>query len=129
MVIVESNNQFDAFLSEFSVSDSIIVPIFTDNSLHSLNNKLSLLYIHTLHPEKDFILPFDHSEALNLDIQLLSKLKESERIKYTLRKKELSHTVPLKNVIDITLIHYLQNNSDLEIGSSDIIKFFQHKYY
>ena len=77
-VLVETKKQLKEFLKLYGSQDSILIPISCDNNKHPVDNKLSLLYVQLLNGE-EFILPFDHSETLNIDIPNL----ESDTKKYT----------------------------------------------
>ena len=71
MVIVENNEQLSSFLKIYSKEDSILIPISSDESKHSVEIDICLLYVQTMSGE-EFILPFNHSETLNIDIPNLN---------------------------------------------------------
>jgi hypothetical protein len=76
---------------------------------------------------KEFILPFNHSETLNIEIPNL----ESNTKKYTYDRKKLNHFVELDNVIDVNLLHYMATNKPLYIEDIDTNAhhFFNMRYY
>ena len=128
-MIIETINQFRRFYSKFKSEDCIVIPILSDTNLHPKENILSLLYISFL-DGKDYILPFNHSETINLDISYLDKLN-SDNKKYTFNKKELLHIICLENVIDVNLQHYMEHNESLNIDEIFTLtySFFSNKFY
>ena len=96
---------------------------------HPLENSLCLLYVKLLGGD-EYILPFNHSEAINLDISYLDKLN-SDNKKYIYDKKQFNHIVKLKNVIDINLVYYMNNNEPLDIDdiTTNSHDYFNRKYY
>ena len=128
-MIIETVNQFRRFHSKFKSEDCIVIPIFSDTNLHPQENTLSLLYISFI-DGKDYMLPFSHSETINLDISYLDKLN-SDNKKYTFNKKELLHAIHLKNVIDVNLQYYMEYNVPLNVDEISTLthNFFNNKFY
>jgi len=125
-VIVENKKQLKEFIKSYKSEDSIIIPIPCDNNKHSANTKLSLLYVQLL-SGKEFILPFNHSETINIELPNL----ESNTKKYTYDRKDLNNFVILDNVIDVNLMHYMGTNIPLDIEDIDTNahNFFNMRYY
>jgi len=129
-MIVETQEQFKQFKEKYEHLDSIIVPIFSDVNLHPLKNKLSLIYIKLI-GGTDYILPFNHNETvLDEPICSLDKL-HSDTKKYTYDKKKLNHIIKLENVVDVNLIHYLDNGIPLDISElgTPIYNFYLSRLY
>ncbi|MBT7557933.1 hypothetical protein HN615_13590 [Candidatus Woesearchaeota archaeon] len=128
MVIVETQNEFSKFIEKYEKSSCIIIPVLDDVNKHPLDNSLCLLYIKI--EDEDYILPFNHSEAINLDKYLLTQLN-TDTVKYTYNKKELNHILPLKNVIDLNMNYYMSNNIPLDITeiTTPSHDYFHRKYY
>jgi len=82
MVIIENNEQVDSFLKIYKKHDCIILPIISDEVKHPIVTDLCSLYIQILSGE-EFILPFNHSETLNIEVPNLQSVTE----KYTYDKK------------------------------------------
>ena len=124
--LVENKKQLKKFIKKYKSEDSILIPISCDSNKHSVDDKLSLLYVQLLNGE-EFILPFDHSETLNIDIPNL----ESDTKKYTYDRKKLNHFIKLDNVIDVNLMHYMATNVPLSIEEIDTNAhhFFNMMYY
>ncbi|MBC8428399.1 hypothetical protein H8D04_00805 [bacterium] len=128
MVIIETQNEFSRFIEKYEKSSCIIIPVLDDVNNHPLDNSLCLLYIKI--EDDDYILPFDHSEAVNLDKSLLTQLN-TDTVKYTYNKKELNHILPLKNVVDLNMNYYMSNNIPLDITeiTTPSHDYFHRKYY
>ena len=128
-MIVETNKEFKGFIKKYKNSDCILIPVLSDANKHPLENSLCLLYVKLL-DGNEYILPFNHSEAINLDISYLDKLN-SDNKKYIYDKKQFNHIVKLKNVIDINLVYYMNNNEPLYIDdiTTNSHDYFNRKYY
>ena len=125
-MIVENKKQLEEFLKLYNSEDSILVPITQDSNKHSVSDELSLLYVK-LFNGNEYILPFNHSETLNIEIPNL----ESNTKKYTYDRKKLNHFIKLNDVIDINLLHYLATSIPLYIDDIDTNAhhFFNMRYY
>ena len=95
MVIIENNERLDSFLKVYSQEDSILIPISSDEHKHPAEIDICLLYVQFMSGD-EFILPFSHSEALNIEVPNL----HSDTKKYTYDKKKLNHLISTNNVID-----------------------------
>ena len=125
-MILENSNELESFQKLYQQQDSIVIPISSDTNKHAVEDELCLLYVQMMSGE-EFILPFNHSETLNIDIPVLkSKFK-----KYTYDRKKLNHFVKLNNVIDVNLLHYMATNEPLSIEHIDTNahQFFNMMYY
>ena len=125
-MIVENKKQLKEFIKSYKSEDSIVIPIPCDGNKHSVNTKLSTLYVQLL-GGREFILPFNHSETLNIEIPNL----KSDTKKYTYDRKKLNHFVKLDNVIDVNLLYYMATNKSLNIEEIDTNAhhFFNMRYY
>ena len=115
MVIIENNEQLDSFLKIYTKEDSILTPISSDEHKHPAEIDICLLYVQMMSGE-EFILPFSHSEALNIKVPNL----HSDTKKYTHDKKKLNHLVSVNNVADVNLLHYMKTNKLLHIFSTSL---------
>ena len=128
MKIIENDIDWKKFITEFEENDSIVIPIQCDDNKHPCDTNLSLLYVSI--KDKEFILPFNHSESLNLPEEYLNKIKSSNK-KYTYDKKKLLHLVDWENVIDLNLNYYMNKNEPLYIEdiTTAAHRFFYSKFY
>jgi hypothetical protein len=121
LLIVENKSQIQDFIKFYKTEDCIIVPIQCDSNEHPAKDELSLLYVQ-MWGGKEFILPFNHSETLNIEIpNLKSKTK-----KYTYDIKKLNHFIQLDNVFDVNLMHYMNTGHPLDI---EAITTNAHNYF
>ena len=102
------------------------MPVSCDDNKHPMNDSLSFLYVKLL-SGKDFILPFNHSETLHLDIPNL----DSDTKKYTYDRKKLNHYIELTNVIDVNLMQYMNEGTPITIEETDTNShnFLNMRYY
>ena len=128
-MIVETKLEFDSFLEKYQDSSCILIPILCDVNKHPIENFLCLLYVKILDGD-EYLLPFRHSEAMNLDVSYLDKLN-SDHKKYVYDRKQFNHIVKWKNVIDINLQHYMEHNEPLYIEdiTTNTHDYFNRKYY
>ena len=128
-MLVENKKQVQEFEQIYKTEDCIIIPIQCDSNEHPANDKLSLLYVQ-MWGGKEFMLPFNHSETINLNIKNLYKMLSKHKF-YTYDRKKLSHFVKLNNVIDVNLIHYMNTGNPLNLEQIDTNahNFLNMKYY
>ena len=113
MVIVENKKEFKEFAESFSQFDSIVIPIECDFNKHPKDTKLCLMYVRILFDmRKEYILPFRHSDTLNLDIQRIDDLWTPRKV-YTYDKKKLLHFFNWNNTHDVQMNYYLEKNESL----------------
>ena len=131
MVIVETSKEFRNFAKVFNELDSIVIPIECDFNKHPKDTKLCLLYIKTISEDsKEYILPFRHSDALNLEIHMIDNLWTSKNV-YTYDKKKLLHFFDWKDTHDVQMNYYLEKNEPLVIDDvlTNAHEYFHRKYY
>ena len=128
-MIVENSVQLEEFKRTYDREDCILIPIQSDDNKHSVNDELSLLYVQ-MWGGKEFMLPFNHSETINLNIKNLYKMFSKHKM-YTYDRKKLNHFVKLNGVVDVNLIHYMNtgNPLDLEQIDTNAHNFLNMKYY
>ena len=128
-MIVENSVQLEEFKRTYDREDCILIPIQCDDNKHSVNDELSLLYVQ-MWGGKEFILPFNHSETINLNIKNLYKMNSKHKL-YTYDRKKLNHFVKLNNVIDVNLLNYMSTGLPLDIEQikTNAHNFFNMRYY
>ena len=128
-MIIETKREFEGFIEKYKDSDCILIPILSDVNKHPLENSLCLLYVKLLDGD-EYILPFNHSEAINLDVSYLDKL-DSDHKKYVYNKKEFNHIIRWENVIDVNLQYNMKHNEPLYIEdiTTNTHDYFNRKYY
>ena len=117
MVIVESADEWGGFKKVFKKENSIILPVQCDESKHPIDSKLCLLYVKFLDSLREYILPFRHSDAINLNTDYIKELRADKDV-YTYDKKKLLHFIDLEGVSDLQMMSYLETNQPLIIEDS-----------
>ena len=116
-MIIETKSEFLEFLSDYNSNDVIITPLMVDSKRHIFNNKLCLLYIKILNFPRYYTLSFNHTDAINLNYNILNLLNSDMR-KYTFNKKDLINIYNFKNVIDVNAMFYANNNKPVEFSAN-----------
>ena len=126
MKIIETSKEWDKFMSEFKKNDSVVIPIECDPNVHPKQTELCLLYLRLLNDDtEEYVLPFRHSDAINLRHKYLKNINTSKRV-YTYDKKKLLHFLDWKNVFDVQMNYYLEKNTPLAI---DDVTTNAHRYF
>jgi|TARA_R100000030_G_scaffold94488_1_gene81344 hypothetical protein len=131
LVVVETDKEFESFAKSFSEFDSIVIPIECDFNKHPKDTNLCLLFVKTISENsKEFILPFRHADALNLSSLKLENIWTSKTV-FTYDKKKLLSFFDWKNVSDVNMRYYLEQNDtiDLEGVTTNSHEFFARQYY
>jgi hypothetical protein len=117
LVIVESHKEWEKFMIEFEECDSIVIPVQCDEYKHPLDTGVCLLYIRLLDGNlEEYILPFQHTDTVNLKSKYIEKLNTSKDV-FTYDKKKLLHFVKWKSIKDIQMKKYLDTNSSIIMDS------------
>ena len=126
MVIVESKKEWSSFIADFENNNSIVIPIQCDPNAHPMATELCLLYVKSLeYPLKEHILPFRHSDALNLPLKYITALRTPRDV-FTYDKKKLLHFVEWENVYDVQMNYYMTKNEPMLI---DDVTTNAHEYF
>ena len=126
MVIVESKKEWLSFIAEFERNNSIVIPVQCDPNLHPMATELCLLYVKSLeYPLEEYILPFRHSDALNLPLKYITTLRTPRDV-FTYDKKKLLHFVEWENVYDVQMNYYMTKNEPMLI---DDVTTNAHEYF
>ena len=128
MVIVETEKEFVEFHKQFHKYNSVVIPVQCDENKHPMDTKLCLLYIKILDGDlKEFVLPFRHTDAINLDPDKYIDMVWSPKDKFTYDKKKLLHFFDWERVNDVQMNYYLEKNQPLLID--DIITHAHEHFY
>jgi hypothetical protein len=124
---IENSSEFNALLYDYESADEIIaIPIPVDHKKHPIETKLSFVFL--MLDSKCYILPFNHTDALCLNIGDLGILNRKDKPIYTLDKKQTYHLTGLNNLIDVNLLNYWNTGekTKLDLHSDDIIRHYQN---
>ena len=126
MKIIESRKEWENFMVEFERNNSIVIPIQCDPNLHPMATELCLLYVKSLeYPLEEYILPFRHSDAINLSLKYITMIWTPRDV-FTYDKKKLLHFVEWENVYDVQMNYYMTKNEPLSI---DEVTTNAHEYF
>ena len=131
MVILEPSEEFKNFARVFNKVDSIVIPIECDFNKHPKDTRLCLLYIKTISKDsKEYILPFRHSDTINLETYMIDSLWTPKNV-YTYDKKKLLHFFNWKDTYDVQMNYYLEKNEPLVVDDvlTNAHEYFHRKYY
>lgn len=105
MVIVETQQEQEDFLTKWNNEQSIIIPIWEDLEKHPMNNRLSFLYIYM--GGEDYILSFNHNDCQSINIDL----SESRMRKWVWNKKRFLQTnIQIQELKDIQTHLFFERN-------------------
>ena len=130
MKFIENSTEFNAFLYDYEKADEIIlIPIPIDHKKHPIETKVSFVFF--LVDGSAYVLPFNHTDGLCLDVGDLRILNRKDKQIYTLDKKQAYHLTHLDNLIDVNLLNYWNTGlkTDFDLYSDDTIRHYHMKYY
>ena len=129
MKIIESHKEWESFMKEFQINSSVVVPVQCDDNKHPLATNLCLIYIRLLGDVNDnteeYILPFRHSDAINLEKKYLG-MTRTEQTVFTYDKKKLLHFLDWDDITDIQMKNYLDKNVPMPL---DQLTTNSHDYF
>lgn len=109
MKIIETVIEFENMISTIGNRDVWLYPILTDAKIHPAANSVCILAV--LCDDELYILPFNHADAINLDVSLLKQLEFTGWV-YTPSAKVLMHLLKKElRYIDVNSIEYLSTGT------------------
>lgn len=91
-------------LEEKQLSKVFVELISLNNNIHPSQNDISCVYIRGIEDTKGYLLPINHSEAFNTDIQDVYQLLQGYEEVFVRDKKEFLHYMTLRQLSDIHFI-------------------------
>ena len=116
MRIVEYDDDFNNFIDEYSKSNVLLIPIYKNENHVQLRSDLVLLYVYIIDHDKEYVIPFSHSEAINQSLDRLDKLKTPGEV-WCVNKKRFSHIFQ-EQMNDVDLMSYMMINRKLDKSDS-----------
>lgn len=101
--IVENEQQFTDF-KNISVKDHFIYPIYEDDRVHPVLNKVIAIYVYSYYLSKSFIISISHPDCQHLDESSVLDWISKENVVVTANAKYLLHWVGdsiTDNIIDL----------------------------
>ena len=90
-MIVESIEVFNHVRDMVRKEDSFWIPVYSDTYRHYQNNRISFIYIYCIESDLDYIIPFEHTDCVCLQTELIQELVSDASI-FVLAKKRLQNT-------------------------------------
>lgn len=130
MIIIDSLEEYNAFYKEFQKNDCIIVPVYSNEFIHTKLKSISLLWISLIQSNADYVLVQEHSELLfKVDQALISNILKINNLKFIIDKKEILYSFPeIVNSIDLELLHYLEMGNKLSMPEFSLETHFKSMY-
>ena len=80
---------------KYEVAYVDIIPCSHD--LHPIENEVCAIYIRPRDDSKGYIIPINHSETINFDLEIAEKILNSIKYMYVRDRKEFLHYFPIKH--------------------------------
>ena len=113
MKIIETSLDYDQFLSENAANDWLVIPIYANGNYPVHLDSLSLLYVYVLLKDTEYVISFNHTEALGINQKQLDRIPKDNRM-YVYNKKRFYAFCKNYNLIDIDLVKYFETNTPFE---------------
>jgi len=113
-MIIDNLDGFNVFLEDASKKNVLLIPIYSDINKHSVNNRISLLYIHVI-GGNTYVIPSNHSESL-VDKKLIDKIK-LDGLVFVLNKKRFMYHMKFESMFDYNTLNYFYTNNPIDIES------------
>ena len=94
-MLIEKEKDLDKVKKSLQLGDSLWIPMYSDPYRHYMNNHISFIYIYCITDDKQYMLPFRHTDCFNIDIERLNDLTSQGDI-YILAKKRFSQFSSIK---------------------------------
>ena len=96
--LIEDIEHIETFCRiKYQVAYVEVIP--TSHNLHPIENQVCALYIRPRDDSKGYIIPINHSETINFDLEIAEKILDSIEYVYVRDRKEFLHYFCLKHCI------------------------------
>jgi len=99
--LVENEEQLNVLINS-GYKEAFIEVIPYNDTIHPVQNHISLVYIRPIEASKGFMVCITHSECLNALNTRINDLLNKFKVLYCRDKKEVLHYFPIKTLYDIT---------------------------
>jgi hypothetical protein len=99
--LVEDEEQLNVLINS-GYKEAFIEVIPYNDTIHPVQNHISLVYIRPIEASKGFMVCITHSECLNVLNTRINDLLNKFEVLYCRDKKEILHYFPIKTLYDIT---------------------------
>ncbi|MBC8147131.1 MAG: hypothetical protein H8E98_04025 [Bacteroidetes bacterium] len=126
-MIVDNLDDFNVFLDDASKKNVLLIPVYSDTAKHSINNRISLLYIQVI-GGNTYIIPSNHSESL-INKDLINQIK-LDGVVFVLNKKKFMYHMNFESMFDYNTLDYFYTNTpiDVEAYKNNCILHYTRRY-
>lgn len=110
MDIIETEKEFQDFLTCARGHDWAVVPIYCNGDKPSHVDDLSLIYIYVIGIDREFTLIFNHTEGLGLSETYIQQFPDTHKI-YVYNKKQFLKYLHGDHIIDMNLLEWFYYNT------------------
>ena len=116
-MLIEKEKELQKVLDVLQDGPSFWIPMYSDPFQHFMNNSISFIYIYSISKDLDFILPFNHTDCFNLNIEHINDLTSQHDI-YILAKKRFANFSSIK-CYDADMVAWWQSHKMLPLDDSN----------
>jgi len=109
MNIIETMDDYKVFLSVIENKEIVILPTLVNPTKHYCDNELSLIYVRVVDSGDEYVIGFNHTDTVNMDISILDEIQPS--IIWTINQKRLLSFIKNKDIKDMDMFYYLYHNN------------------
>jgi len=113
MNIIETIEEFDAFLEKSKQYNWILVPFYCNGNKSVYTDMLFVLYVYVINLDEEVMIVFNHTEGLSLPIELLNQFPKDKNL-FVYNKKRFKRFLDTPNFIDMSMVEYFYNNQSIE---------------
>lgn len=103
-------------LEEFQDVPTFLAVIPYNDLYHPRINSLSAIYLAFKGTKDSYIIPISHTEAVNVDLEIVLKYLKNFKYLYSISKKEILYYLGNLDVVDISLVALLLEGIKLELN-------------
>lgn len=112
MKITESIQEYNEFKQSYQNYDWLVIPIYCSDNVPAMIDSISVIYIYVLLADIEIMIPINHTEAHNIDLDIRSILPVTNKL-YVYNKKKFLNFCINDNLFDVDLLKYFQTNDSL----------------
>lgn len=127
MNIIETMDDYRDFLSAIKDKEIIILLTLTNPTKHYCDNNLSLIYIRIIEPFTEYVIGFNHTDLVDMDVSILGEIQP--KMVWTINQKQLLSFIKNKDIKDVDMFYYLTSNNTPEwIRDTQTHRYYTRKY-
>ena len=127
MNIIETISDFADFKVAIADKEIVILPTLTNPNKHYCDNDLSLIYIRVIESGDEYVMGFNHTDLVDMDVTLLGEIQP--KMVWTINQKRLLSFIKNKDIKDVDMFYYLIYNNSPEWNlDTQTHRHFNRKY-